>query len=437
MSLPAFVGKTRTILWNNETIPTAGNGFPPRPNGYRFFGNQIYVKSFFPLSSSSASSVIQWEGTVPSVLQGLRLSEIQNLSVDNNFAITVLFDFKIIQGNQQHGPSATPNINFNIYNNDGTIQLAATNIAALEPLAATGFVSYPFGGQSPNFPFSPLLENIPPSYILQGVAWNNASLEVNWPGLNMTIVADMTVTLRASCQTGPELESAFCLNYCTQNSSNLQFCQPQYINYCLNNPTSAGDINIFTSTPCQTFIQDYISVLGPRAELDIPLGIACQRKFTDVDSFRTGTGIEQKVCGCHLDPAIYQRLKASLDAEFPGYQAIDINAACLFPECLISPYKTQSTTAVCQVPNCINLASITNNGTIRGGTTINQGATGCANIANNTNNNPHSPNPPVAATSWLEKHWVWLVLGISILVILIIVILIVLASENKKKKPKI
>ena len=37
--------------------------------------------------------------------------------------------------------------------------------------------------------------------------------------------------------------------------------------------------------------------------------------------------------------------------------------------------------------------------------------------------------------SWIERHWVWIVLGVGIVIVLIIIILIVLAGENNKKKP--
>ena len=155
-----------------------------------------------------------------------------------------------------------------------------------------------------------------------------------------------------------------------------------------------------------------------------------------MDQFNSAsiTDVERSICACHLNPQFYQNIQSSLNNEFPGSKLVAEPSRCLFPPCVDSSYKTNSTGKICPLPACVNIAAINNNGSITGGgARIIQSGQDCANISKPGGGNE---GPVEDTKTWIEKHWVWVVLGISLLIVLIIVILIVIAAESNKKKKK-
>ncbi len=260
-------------------------------------------------------------------------------------------------------------------------------------------------------------------------------------GFTMDVV--LTINLTLLCE-GVGLESTVCSKYC-EVRDNLQVCYPDFVNYCLQ-PGLNGQLVIGSSTSCQEFFKDYIADVGVDATLDTALKTYCS-KYSGFDTLldvngQRNTQSEIDLCACNLNQTIYDNLRESLIRAFPAYAGVPEDERCLFPECVDSPFKNTSTTQVCVVPNCINIASINNNGTVVGGITIRQSTGACANIVGGTGatgatgaTGSNGGNGTGEKSFW-EKYWLWILLGGGLLIVLIIVILIIIAAESGKK-PKI
>ena len=116
--------------------------------------------------------------------------------------------------------------------------------------------------------------------------------------------------------------------------------------------------------------------------------------------------------------------------DFPGSQFAGEITQCLFPECVNSPYKSIHTGKVCPIPQCFELSSINNQGQFDGRIIVNQT---CSSLKEP--GSAHTPGQIFDDTkSWIEKHWVWVVVGVALVVVLIIIVLILSASGGSKKK---
>ena len=427
-----FIGNTTPQnLWNNVTINIVDNGVPPDPLGYPYSsGNSTNLRNYNILDD-----IINWEGTIPASLNGITVNNLSELFGDSNTAsINVDYNFIIKTGNQTTACNGRPKINLNMYlAGSGSNQFFSTNVASLSPqCSGICSMSYPYNGQFPNYVFTTNNEVIIGNYDVKAVPWNDNVGCDNYDAGSMTIEAFVKITLTVSCSTPTELNSQFCFDYCSQ-PNNQQSCYPQYRNYCLVDKDTSGDINIFTNRTCQEFFQDYFANQGPNSETDNDLENACSRKFPTVDEYNQGTTEEQNICACHLPQQIYDNLRNSLINQYPGFQYVPENERCLFPPCPSSDYKTVAIGKVCALPACINIASVTNDGNLKGGVNINQN-NACIDVKNGTFNNGGGGGTVEEVKTWIDKYWVWLVIGIAILVVLIIIILVVLAGEGNKKK---
>jgi len=241
---------------------------------------------------------------------------------------------------------------------------------------------------------------------------------------------NITVTLKCG---GQDLENSICTNYCNFNADQRKNCLTPYVDYCF-----GTDPQIQNSIPCQNFFKNYNEEPGPDSRIDTAMSIYCNSKYEGFGSlFSSGDSVDIDVCACHMPEQQYENYVNEVIKLFPNFgsylNSSGINPRCLLAQCAGSDYKTTGIGKVCNIPKCITIASFTNSGTFDGGD-ININQTGnCENIKNGDTGGGILPGEK----SWLEKHWVWLVLGIGILVVLIIVILIVLAGESNKKKPKL
>jgi hypothetical protein len=443
MSLPPFVGFTTTILWQQNTINNFGNSPPPQPDGWSYStGDATNIRPYNPSSQN-----IIWSGVVPNSLNNITLDKILSLSVDSNFSIKTDFTFAVTSGSQTTACSGGAKLDFGIFTSGGSTLLVNTDIAALGPIpSCVCTMFYPSNGQFPTYIYSPesiTSQSSIPNYDIKAIAWNQNFDCDNYAASNMTIIVTMKVTLTVTCDNTAEINSTFCSNFCTQNATNLDLCKNQYIDFCLVQKDVNGDINIFTNDACQTFIKDYIGTNGPKAEIDNPLTAACSQKISGLTAFNSSSKTIQNICACHLNPQFYDNIRTSLNNQIPGSKLIAEPAPCLFTPCVDSDFKSDISGKPCPLPACVNIASITNDGTVSGNNTITQSAN-CADISA-----PGSANNPTGGggsggggsggdttnKSWWEQHWLWLVLGIGLLVVLIIVILIIIAAEGGKKKP--
>ena len=429
MSIGPFTGTVTNNIWDGEPRITTPGGNPPYPAG------TLGATEFY----NPITEKIQWEGQVPTSIQNLSMFEINQLGID--YEIKIDFVFTIKSGTQAYCGNI-PTINLVVF--QGPILSEANKIFSsnLPTKGKTGgpcigTTTYCLGNDCPTTEFSLSFTNdtyltILPGFSIQVNPWNNnGGISYDVGTFTLEVVAN--ISLFVSCQTGPELESDFCLTYCSTDT-NQELCYPQYRDFCLKEKGADGNINLFTNKSCDVFFEDYLGNVGPKAEVDNYLLAACSQ-YKNVDEFNAADSNIQDICACHLDKGIYDRLRDSLIAEFPGFKTVDENERCLFPPCASNATKwpTRDIGRFCRLPACINIASINNDGTIKGGTQINQN-NACQNIKNQTGDPGQSPSEETK--SWLERHWVWLTLGLGVLVVLIIVILIILASEGNKNKPK-
>ena len=435
MSLPAFKGIVTVTPWQQAGIAASSTD----SKNYGIFTEKI-----------------SWQSSVPPSLQNLTINQITNSDITFRFEIDYVFTVK--SGSQVFECSATTSLNMNFYKiNRNSVNppvlITNHNFPSLQQAGGgslqAGTNQYCISNTCPTFSYNTIVNKesieqdlnsgiIPGSFSIE-LGPNNSTCS-QYGITNLTFEITANISLFVTCQTSTELESDFCFNYCTFNEDNLKTCYPQYRNYCLINPSSSGDINIFTNENCQNFFKDYFSTVLPNSTTDNDLTIACSKKFPmpSLDVYDNATNVEKNICACHLPVEFYDNLQKSLIAEFPGFQFDPEDKRCLFPPCPSSNYLTQKIGKACTLPACINLAAVTNNGTIKGGINLKQN-NACVNAANGKFGDGNGDRGfPEEAKTWIENHWVWLVLGISILVILIIVILIVLAGDgnknNKKKK---
>lgn len=438
-----FSGTVNVSLpWSSSTITTAG-GSPPPAN----FNDLQSVATVSP-----DILPINWTGNVPSSLLGQSVSTIFSSPSFSNFQISRSLLLTVTSGIQQSEDFGKPLLHLYFQYDNGTID-NGFDIDSLEWNSApcqTGFgpresgYLYPLNNVNPtgtlNLPLITSTTTVSSPFsrltALQVIPWNecNQCTTVNFDCENrdvnnFTMTAVMTVTISFSCE-GANLENGFCLQYCS-DAANQESCKDNYINFCLLEKNSNNEINIFSSAGCQDFFEDYIANSGPKSEIDNPLNVACQLKFPGFDSFAaSGDPNLQKVCACHLADSLYANLKASIIKDFPGFAFVAENQNCLFLPCASTVFTTVNIGKRCALPGCINIASITNNGDIKGNTKIIQ-SDQCIDASNQTGNNSGVGGNIL---SWWDKHLIWVLLGVGILIVLIIVILIIIASESGKKK---
>ena len=438
------------LIPNNGNIP-AGIGSPPFPTNE---GTKI-IQTVNP-----DNQLINWVSTVPAELIGQTVTTLVSqggiLSFDNasiRYEIDRSILTEITQGSQAPEASSQPLMNTVLFFNrraDENFNLPNLQWAKASGPNTLDQFNYCFpDGVCPGMTTTlDLINNEPggttPIFSsltgVQLIPWNqggnNAS---NQAAFNIELLIKMNVTLKVSCE-GNALGSIFCLNFCSEQTNLINgTCFSEYQSFCLNTNGDDGFPNIFTDDGCQEYFIDYIQAVGPKAEIDHPLETACKRKFPGVDSFEASTSAtDRALCGCHLDPEIYDNLWKDLTKDYPGYANLGINERCAFSACASSAYPSADIVGgKCNLPQCVNITSIENNGTI-GGIKVTQTTGRCANITGGGNGGGGDNGGGVVQNtrSWIDHHWIWIVLGVGILIVLIIIILIIVAGESHKKPQK-
>ena len=251
----------------------------------------------------------------------------------------------------------------------------------------------------------------------------------------------LNITATISCG-GLNLETPICVNYCNFNTDQRSQCIQPYIDYCFKTLPVTDKPQIEESINCQDFFKNYNSDPGPDSRIDTAMNLYCKSEynldFNKVIDSKNPVDID--MCSCHMPEIFYDNYVKEVIKLYPNFgkyiNNFGINPKCLFSKCAGSPYKTSDIGKICALPQCINIASFINGGTFNGSSANITQSSNCANIKNGDFGGGDGGGFPEEAKTWIEKHWVWLVLGISILVILIIVILIVLAGEGNKKNKK-
>jgi hypothetical protein len=466
MSLPTFTATNTTFLWQHEpTINTPGGSGDSSINGYPY--GTLGAKTTYPNNDLP----LTWSPNAPSNLQSLSLNELFALNIPN-ITVAINYVFTITSGTQMFEEGNIPNINLNMYLQNTTSpfsippQVFSTNISTLngignDAIGSTSYCSATNPNICPTFTYNAPIESNPQVttqvYEVQVNPWNRGTSSSFDYGVNdFSLQVVLNATINIACNPGTDLDSGFCLRYCSTNLSGNN-CLSSYRDYCFAaDPGSTGPSIILTgNTGCQTFFTDYYSNLGPEQSIDNQISTYCNQKYGNPDIGFAGlfnttppSAFEKNLCACHMPQSFYDAYKASVEKEFPNFVTFIDNSGikdkCLVSYCASSPFSSSDirdgTDFKCKIPACIQVAQFNNNGSIGGGVSITQsttceaiqsGATGSTGGGGNTGS-----NNPLTKSFW-EQHWVWVILGVGILIVLIIVILIIIAAESGSKKKKV
>jgi hypothetical protein len=415
-----YIGSVVVNIYNNVTRT-------PNPPGVDEPYNEVFNYDLHPITWADPKPPLEIQSLTPSDL-------VNNLEGFREITFSPVFEY--LSGLQQFDFASVPTNSLSFRGEDPIVQTPTQG-------EETGIGNYgninvsTFG--NPPRPLSDIpLNDIGDDQQLSLFIWNAGGgcigLCQQYSITGLTLNAVLNIRLVIPCDE-INLETSFCTSICKPtagNFKNANACLDDYLSFCFSEGLT-GDAIIWNNNSCQTYFEDYIQEINPTSEIDEKLTEFCSVKVPGVDDFNSLTNINQKnLCGCHLDPKIYENIRKDLQNEFPGSILAGEIAQCLFPGCTDSPFKAVVTGKTCPVPKCINIASINNNGTIKGGGDIIQDDKDCEDLAGKGSGNKP---PDEEIKTWIEKYWLWLVIGISLLVVLIIIILIIVASESNKKKP--
>ena len=459
MSLPTFTASNTTFLWQNATIQTPG-GEPDLDIGYPY-GTRgdltTYANNDLPLT---------WSTNAPSNLQSLSLNELFALNIPN-LTVTINYVFTITSGTQGFDCGDRPTINLNMYLNDSVSPSSSpplvftTNLVELnDPGGGSGtnpYCSVSNPSICPTFTFpGDIAPNPQPStqvYQVQVNPFNQGNCN-DYGVNNFSLQVVLNATINITCNPGPDLDSGFCLRYCSTNLSGNN-CLASYRDYCFAAEPGATGPSIVLSgnTGCQVFFTDYYTNVGPETSIDNQIDSYCAAKYGSPDVGFAGlfnqtppSAFEKNLCACHMPQSFYDAYKASVENEFPNFvsfiENLGINERCLVSFCASSPFSSndirRGTDFACQIPACIQVVDFNNNGSIGGNVSINQNNSTCAAIQSGatgtTGGGGNTGGGGITTKTFWEQHWVWVVLGVGILIVLIIVILIIIAAESGNKK---
>ena len=425
-----FEGKLSTgsiNIYNNAKVESA-RGTPPGPQEFN-------IISIFNYYFDPNNLELIW-GNKGAFLEGVTVNELLTSERFSNVSITITqkFTFTVRNGVQTF-PEGVNEIFLLEPTTLGGGLLIPTPFQLKGRSSKTGPLGQTIYDNNPSFTYQQIIENTVTSQTtlggIQTIAWIDNSLNANKSISDSTLEMQMNVTLEFFCEED-NLETGFCPQYCNLN---LQTCFETYKKYCLIDKDSSNNLNMFSSPACQEYIPNYIQGTADNTdnsiiEIDNLLTPACTARYNDFDSLENCTTRNCKeICACHMDKTLYDTLRQSIIDKFPEFSFAAIVEQCLYPLCVDSKYTTKKIGKACMVPKCINIADITNNGKIEGGATIKQSC----NQGPNGGNGDNGDKPE--AVSWIDRHWVWIVIGVAILIVLIIIILVVIAGESNKKKP--
>lgn len=275
-----------------------------------------------------------------------------------------------------------------IYVDSGSAQFVEQTIDArtgetqppnmLSPTKGAGFWYYwTFGTADGSPPFT-----VPIGVLPGAIRYSVQRSGINYAPHQMTWQIFYTINVALSC-TPANITTQICRDICLGSLS--EGCHIAYDNYCL-----GGDPKLLATDTCKDFYTKWIAVNGSDEGIDRQARAYCSAKYKGFqDLFEGGNGIPDEerlrdiqICSCNLvaepgpDPegtVLYQNFFNALAAQFPGFgvYGASIQQKCLIPQCASSAFKPAGVgPGGCKVPQCIDLVSITNNGTINGNVTI-------------------------------------------------------------------
>lgn len=376
--------------------------------------NTIYSSATVINKNSMAlnflNSQISWNQNTDPQLVGLTLSE---LLKNHFFEITYSVNIQIT-GTQYYDDSSFPTSDISLFLSDG--------MSSNESYTANSPGSIGYGSYNVNDNISLPTYPINIDVNVHNRCHSGLPGCITYNATNYSLILILNIEVTADC-TGKNLDNVFCSNYCL---TNVPECINSYLEYCL--PPNSTNLPITNSQSCQNFISNYIQNQGPLAQIDDTLAYYCNNKYKGFgDLFSSNNALDQSLCACHMPADQYTNFEGQLVKLYPGFGNLGVVDECLLPQCASSQYKSVVTTAKCNLPQCINIATFNNDGTFdNSSVTINQ--TGkCANIVTPTSPTGPSPSGPPTNSKYI-------IIGlISLIVLIIIIILIYYIIETSKK----
>jgi hypothetical protein len=470
-----FIGHVRSNLITNGTVPARPSFAPaPRPTEVGTYIQMGGVNTTSPLDIFNDVNIV-WTGSpspVPPIMDttinGLN-SLARNGQFPNDTNYVINFTYIASSGRFISGSIITPSGNVQLwvypYNNpNSTIPDSQAGSylnnggdpvvppILMAPISVPG-VCFGFGDTYPNFCVStptgnqPVTGTCPRStlsrpvaylgplaqersvMLLKLVSWLQCSNEQFEMG-ELTLDIDIEIIITTNCANENLVETNnICYDFCSQ-PTNQDTCLPLYLNHCFS--VIDGQEHIYTDQGCRTFLQNYISKLGPNANIDNNLQKYCRNKYPSlVGLSQSGDQVDIPLCACNMEEQNYEDLAAALSKALglSTVTSFGIPAPCLWGSCAGSPFKTNTTGKPCPVPQCLNIADVNVNGTLGGDVNIRQTAD-CVNAqirsggistgtGNGTGNGTGEP-------SFFDKYR-WYILGIGIAIVILIIIIIVIA----------
>jgi len=414
--IASFKGTVITTLWNNQLVnPKPGN--PPAPDPVVNDPTTQFRDMTYVFDQS-----INWSSDTPVLLitSGRTINDIFNNF--QNFTLSQNYIFTATSGSQNG--CGGDNVSVLLYPDTSV----PTPFIQLNTVSSGNCASYQY--KAPESKGSMLMEATSGNSIslqsIQAVSALPYANGVNNAITDFTLQLVLEITLSFPCNSS-NIQNGICLEYCT-SKTNIQngTCLSEYTDLCFTTLAGATGPIIFENNGengCYTFFENYLTENpdGPSVTLDGNLTAACS--FLQLDQIipfyqtpsggatgATGGGGPlniQNICACHLNPEFYKNLQKEI-AALPGGNTVDLPDVCLFQPC-VNPGsfpRVLSGEKACPVAPCIIIADINNNGTIKGGTTINQS---CLNTK-----------------ATIEKYLIFLVpIGIIILFVIIVILFLV------------
>lgn len=217
--------------------------------------------------------------------------------------------------------------------------------------------------------------------------------------VNMTI--HFTITVVNGCSDINNIGKPLCTSFCLANPSSEQ-CVTNYALQCLGPNPGLGTGAIATPV-CSNYYAAYIAKNRSNDNIDSALRTYCKKYKGNfgalflpgpAGSNETQREIDVGLCACHLtspsvpDPQgtvlydeFYQELIGKNNAVASG--ELGVQDKCLVPQCRSSPFLSREIPlGGCSVPQCFNVVTFNNNGTINGNVNINQNIAGCGGAPN-------------------------------------------------------
>ena len=325
--------------------------------------------------SPTPNAPISWDQAVPSTFSDLGAVAFAGMIYMNNpnKLYTLQWDYNIvITGTQRNDISSIPT--------------TAVSITPFLPLSTTT-INDKFAATNPGsignntYNVNSTLSDVggPPINFTINI-YNSKGRQ--YTARNYTFILTVMVTVTVNC-VGSNLNATICQNYCSALSTRND-CFNEVLHYCLPANTPPDKMPISNTGFCQQYIADYIQSNGPSAQIDAGLQTYCKKYKGFGDLFSSTSTTDINLCACEMQQEQYTKFSNQLFSEFPGFSSLGLNPYCLVPQCAASPYKRSGITkATCNLPQCLNIGVFNNNGTfVNSSVTINQNASGCANIKN-------------------------------------------------------